>query len=248
MSVDPLEPVDPSLAALFGDERARGTAPPGTKERVLGRLLVSIGPPPGGGSGGSGGQSGGGVAAASAGMGKGLPILGAFLIGGAVGGTIVAVAKPAHVVYVDRVVEASIAAPVPPPPRAPSEDTRPVLPSPSVVEPEAPLANPSSSAPSRDVALAAERAILDIARTALGRGDGVHALEATNRHAREFPRGQMTEEREAIAVQALAKLGRKEEAAARGARFKERYPGSVLTPVIDAALEMTRTPANGAKE
>jgi hypothetical protein len=106
------------------------------------------------------------------------------------------------------------------------------------------VATPSAAATgdvaSRDDALSAEREMLDVARTALGRGDGKHALEAVDRHTRVFPRGQMSEEREAIAVQALAMLGRTDEASARGTRFRKRYPNSVLIPVIDAALDVGR--------
>jgi hypothetical protein len=58
-----------------------------------------------------------------------------------------------------------------------------------------------------------------------------------NKHAARFPAGKLTEEREAIAVQALVVLHRTEEARARAARFQQRYPGSVLAPSVAAALE-----------
>jgi hypothetical protein len=48
----------------------------------------------------------------------------------------------------------------------------------------------------------------------------------------------MAEEREAIGVQALAKLGRSEEANARATRFRKHYPNSVMMPVIDAAISL----------
>jgi hypothetical protein len=47
----------------------------------------------------------------------------------------------------------------------------------------------------------------------------------------------MTEEREAIAIQALVKLGRKEDARARADRFRRRFPRSVLMVVVDAAIQ-----------
>ena len=83
--------------------------------------------------------------------------------------------------------------------------------------------------------LSAERAVLDVARTALGRGDPAHALASTDEHARRFPRGALSEEREAIAVQALAQSGRADEARSRALRFKKDHPESILLPAVLAA-------------
>ena len=79
--------------------------------------------------------------------------------------------------------------------------------------------------------------MLDPARTALGRGDGASALLGVKKHEQRFPKGQLTEEREAIAVQALVALGRGDEARARGERFERTYPNSVLAPAVNAALD-----------
>lgn len=49
------------------------------------------------------------------------------------------------------------------------------------------------------------------------------ALELTREAKRDFPRGMLGEEREAIAIQALAKLGHAEKARRRGKRFLQRY-------------------------
>jgi hypothetical protein len=214
MSGEELDPIDPNLGALFVAERVRSRAPAGTKARVLERLDGSIA---------AGAATG--VAGASLGA-KLLPILGAFVVGGAVGGAAVAVARPPHVVYVDRPVPVAsvVSSTVEPPP------TIEIVTTPAVEK-----TAPSASAP-QEGTLAAERAVLDVARSALARGDGAHALEAAERHGRMFPRGQMAEEREAIAVQALVRLGRVDEARARGDRFRSRFPNSVLGPVIDAAL------------
>jgi hypothetical protein len=104
----------------------------------------------------------------------------------------------------------------------------------------APSASAASSAGGAVVrgadTVAEERAILDPARTALGRGDGASALDGVKRHEQKFPRGQLTEEREAIAVQALVVLHRGDEARARGGRFLAKYPNSVLAPAVKAAL------------
>ncbi|MDB4936956.1 MAG: hypothetical protein JWP87_3928, partial [Labilithrix sp.] len=78
-------------------------------------------------------------------------------------------------------------------------------------------------------------AALDVARTALGRGDGPNALAACDDHARRFPRGALGEEREAIAVQALVLEQRTTDARARAERFRKRHPRSILLPAVLAA-------------
>jgi hypothetical protein len=101
----------------------------------------------------------------------------------------------------------------------------------------APTAPPSSTQSTRADDTAAERALLDPARTALGKNDGPSAMEGVHKHEQRFPKGQLTEEREAIAIQALVLLGNGPEAQARAARFKRTYPNSVLAPAVDAALQ-----------
>lgn len=230
MKDDEIESVGPALSSLFREERANGRAPSGTRERVFERLEASlVGSGGGGRNGGSGGEGGGLPAARRIGP---WPFAGVFAAGGVIGGLTVAIVMPPRVTYVDRIASVSVAPSAPAP--APSGATIAFA-----TERPASSSTPSavtSNQPPQDGTLAAERAILDVARTALGRGDGARALEAVDRHGREFPRGQMAEEREAIGVQALVKLGRKEEATARGARFRKRFPNSVLTPVIDAAV------------
>lgn len=83
--------------------------------------------------------------------------------------------------------------------------------------------------------LEAERALLDVARTALGRGDGSNALRATEEHGRKFPRGILSEEREAMSIQALRLLHRDDEAEARLARFRGHFPTSLILPALEAA-------------
>lgn len=89
----------------------------------------------------------------------------------------------------------------------------------------------------RDTDLAAERALLEMARTALGRGQGGAAIEALEKQARQFPRGRLVEEREVLLVQALAQAGRTKEARERGDRFRQRFPHSLLLPAVDAVLK-----------
>jgi hypothetical protein len=90
--------------------------------------------------------------------------------------------------------------------------------------------------------LAAERALLEIARTALVRGQYSAALEELTRHEAQFPSGTLAEDREALAVQALVGLGHAEEARSRAARFHASYPRSMMIPVVDAAIKELAAP------
>jgi outer membrane protein assembly factor BamD (BamD/ComL family) len=90
--------------------------------------------------------------------------------------------------------------------------------------------------PSGSETLATQRALLDAARAALGGGDSAGALAALDTHERRFPNSVLSEEREALAIKALAGAGRLAEARARGARFRSRYPNSIMRPAIDATL------------
>ncbi len=263
MSDEPIDPVDPELGLLFQEERARGHAPASSKERAFQRLAQTIGASggpdggndpsgsPGGAgpdtasSGGSGAIAGAGqeasrVAGAALATSRLAPVIGAFFAGGIAGGIAVATWIPPRVVVVENSVrdEATPTAHVV---TAPSATVTVPVSHVEALPPVQPLAAQSSSAAHerdlvRDAALAREKTLLDVARTALGRGDGAHALAAVERHTKEFPRGRMREEREALAIQSLMKLGRRAEAAERGLRFQQTYPNSVLAPVVDAAL------------
>ena len=70
-----------------------------------------------------------------------------------------------------------------------------------------------------------EMALLRDARLAL-RQSPSSALGLTDEHARLYPQGQMTQERELIAVSALVALGHRTAALARAASFERQYPTS----------------------
>jgi outer membrane protein assembly factor BamD (BamD/ComL family) len=89
---------------------------------------------------------------------------------------------------------------------------------------------------SHDTALAAERVLLETARAALARGQRATAVDALERHAREFPRGRLGEEREGLWIQALVGAGRVDEARERFRRFRKSYPRSMLIPAFEASL------------
>ncbi|WP_394832233.1 hypothetical protein LVJ94_37530 [Pendulispora rubella] len=102
---------------------------------------------------------------------------------------------------------------------------------PARVEPEA----RGSAAPENRDKVGAERVLVETARAALARADASGALVVLERHAREFPNGSFAEEREALAIQALAKTGDEAGAKTRGERFRQHYPRSLFMPVVNDA-------------
>lgn len=131
-----------------------------------------------------------------------------------------------------------------PSPVAPAPRPQPV---PAVVAPPAPTAPPVVAAPSPPVIAApapvptvpvavaprverddlpAELRWIERAQTALAANDPAAAQAALRGHARAFPRGHLSEEREALAVQVLCASGRADEARRAAAVFIARHPGS----------------------
>jgi hypothetical protein len=74
-------------------------------------------------------------------------------------------------------------------------------------------------------------------RAALVGGDTAMGMDKLSRHTRQFPRGALAEEREALAVDALVATGRYQEARRRADAFRARYPGSLFAPSVAAALQ-----------
>jgi RNA polymerase sigma-70 factor (ECF subfamily) len=137
---------------------------------------------------------------------------------------------------------APLPAPIPPalpPSELPAEITLPSAPAPSAAIPRT-IPRGSAEVRGRDDNLAAETALIQRARTALARGDSAGALEATEAHARQFPRGRLAEERESIAIQALVAAGRNQEARARASEFLAKYPKSMFRPAVEVALSSIR--------
>jgi hypothetical protein len=110
---------------------------------------------------------------------------------------------------------------------------------PATEEPRADAHHRATNAPSSGTGtgLAAEQGLLDMARTALAKGEPGAALAPLERHARRFPKGKLSEEREALRVRILALLGRDDEAKTRAEAFQSHFPGSLFAPVIHNALD-----------
>jgi len=110
-------------------------------------------------------------------------------------------------------------------------------PAPDAAAPDAP------APPTRTPVVAQDReresALLARARAAMLRGRPADALDALGEHQRAFPSGRLSEEREALAVQALAASGDRAAARARAESFQRRYPNSPLGEVVSA---VTRSP------
>jgi hypothetical protein len=104
------------------------------------------------------------------------------------------------------------------------------------VAPSAPGAPIPSETPNDDVALAAERQLLEQARLALVRGDAIGALASLNEHRARYPNSQIAEERDALSIKALLRAGRVGDARLRGVEFRRQFPNSLLLPALDAAL------------
>ncbi len=67
---------------------------------------------------------------------------------------------------------------------------------------------------------------IERAQTALAANDPAAAQAALRGHARAFPRGHLSEEREALAVQVLCASGRADEARRAAEAFVGRHPTS----------------------
>jgi hypothetical protein len=107
-------------------------------------------------------------------------------------------------------------------PPVPSAHTKPTAPMASASAQEA--ADPNLEAP-----------LLRSAQDAL-RTNPSETLAKTQEHARKYPRGLLVQEREVMAIEALLKLGRRDEAASRAERFSRSFPGSTHQRRIDALL------------
>ena len=124
-------------------------------------------------------------------------------------------------------------------PRPPVQETLPEAPPPPAREitPDAPppLALPEPRA-SRHVDRDAEAALVRAAQAALLRDDAANALALTRQHATRFASGVHAEERDRIAIEALVRLGRTDDARAQAQRFFTHYPRSIYRPRIEALL------------
>jgi hypothetical protein len=93
----------------------------------------------------------------------------------------------------------------------------------------------TASADVKDEGPQAETQLVTRAQDAL-RSNPSEALALCNDHAKRFPNGMLVQEREVIAIEALVKTGRTDEARRRADRFKARFPGSAAIRRIDVIV------------
>jgi len=220
MKIDDIPPLDDDIQDILDAESGIHLPPANVQARIFSAVNARI--------------AGGG---ASAPLVKAiLPILGIFTFGALVPiAAFIALSPKTASAPVTRIVDVKSAPP--PPPTSRSEIPPPPLSTsvPSPVPSPVPVPARVASIELRDT-LAAERILLDSARSAFASGDADRALVAIEEHMRAFPRGVLTEEREALAVKALVMAGKYDEARARGELFRHRFPTSVSLRSVESSL------------
>jgi hypothetical protein len=120
-------------------------------------------------------------------------------------------------------------------PVAAAPDT--TMPSPTGVK-DAPAVDTAPAATHADALAASgpsEGALLLRARRALA-SDPATTFALTQEDARQYPHGELAMEREVLAIESLAALGRRGEARARLDTFEQRYPGSLPMARLERLL------------
>ncbi|HLV22252.1 MAG TPA: hypothetical protein VKZ49_15270 [Polyangiaceae bacterium] len=132
-------------------------------------------------------------------------------------------------------------APAPVPPAEPAVSPEPAL-APEVApevapQPTAAVEERSKPAPrTTPLRPGTEAQLLQSAQGAL-KSDPARALALTQEHRRRFPGGTLSQEREVIAIEALSRLGRTQEAGKRAEDFRRAHPGSVHQRKVQSAVE-----------
>jgi len=248
--IERVPPLDPDIAAVLAAEKTPLRVPSEEKARAFLRVAAACGQSVENGRAPSRRVFEGGSSWARAH--PWIVAASAFTLGAGAGAALHAFLVGEHIVYVTHTISVpahtsetpaahSDSAPSSAPPAASA------APIPGVRSDEGKAASGSNASARRSGdTLAAERALIDVARRAVGAGDGAAAMAAVSRHERTFPWGLLREEREALAIRALVLLGRVGEARARVAEFRARYPGSLMAPAVDRAV--ASAPRNTASD
>jgi hypothetical protein len=257
--MDELEPVPSNLRALLEQEKAGGEPSPDARERVLLRLTgtfaagAPVGLPPGTGPKGSPvpGQhatTGSPQVVRAAAVGTAARVVRTavvFLTGAAsgVGGYHLAERSRRPPPASAPVVVPAARQEMPRPPEMPEPALPPTRePAPSASRVPLRTRTPSTAEAAHEATdrpddpLAVERSLVEMARAALTRGQAERALLALRRHAQQFPKGELTEEREGLLVQALVAAQKYDQAREKADQFKQHYPRSLFAPVVDQAI------------
>ena len=127
--------------------------------------------------------------------------------------------------------------PTPVVPAAPPVPVAPALSPPRPATPELAPAPASAASSPRSPAAETEVALLRRARRALTAGDAAQALSLLERHRHRWPAGELLQEREVLAIQALVAKGAVDEARRRADAFLTRFPTSTLAPSVQRLRE-----------
>jgi hypothetical protein len=117
-------------------------------------------------------------------------------------------------------------------PSATLPSRRRATPAPTSSAAPAPPSPGSPGSPGSTTTVMEEHLLLRRARAAL-QTDPQAALALTREHERRFPQGMLIEEREVIAIEAMARSGSADDARTRLRRFKAEYPTSVHGRELD---------------
>jgi hypothetical protein len=93
--------------------------------------------------------------------------------------------------------------------------------------------------------LATETKLLKQARAALAAGDESKCLKLLSQHAKAFPSGVLSEERDALRAVALCNGGRLGEGTKAAAAFARRYPSSPLRNRVTSACTSEKNQQDG---
>ena len=248
------EPAQEILREFLDAERSCPEPPAGTQDRVLARLSTTLGLVPGLGDS-LATPSGPSLAPAPVRPRPWGPVLGGitgrglatFLVGAAVGATVYGTAQrighrpepasPPATIVVSPVPMPPVVAPAPMPQVEAAATalsaTKPLAASQGHHENEPALGELKA----RDRNLAAERKLVEMARSALARGHTEGAIAALRRHVHQFPNGQLAEERDSLLVQTLVAKGDFAQARVRARSFERQHPHSLFSPVVEQALK-----------
>lgn len=177
---------------------------------------------------------------------RGARLAAVALLGGFAGASLLAALgarKAAQIVYVDR---PAVQAPAVSPALGAATSDEPVATA------DAPAVPSTTAAPegasrrahgehiSSTSTFSAERILLDDARRSLVQGEPQHALVLLARHRARFPSGLLSEERDAMRVEALVAASRYGDARAAAQAFRARNPHSLFRATVDSAVESIR--------
>lgn len=223
---DPMDPLDALVAAEI--ERPEDST---DIDAVRARLATTLGA---GALAGTGARA---ATTAKAALGptiaKAVVLLGIGFGAGFATRAVVTPASPAASTIATPVVSASVSA-APTATIEPSSTiaTVPVTSLPSIAT-ASPSTRSSTTTKPRAGDAEAERLLLETARAALQRGDAAGAIDRLREHRTTYPSGSLREERDALMVTALARAGRREEAARAAAQFRKDYPLSLQGAAFD---------------